>query len=87
MPSGPQAKYWLAKRVNSGGSETWSRAAAYFQPAPVNNIYIHKDGQQTGPFTLAQIRARLKDGQLQATDHAWYQGAAEWTTLSAIPGF
>lgn len=49
-------------------------------------IYIHRDGQQTGPYSLDDLKAHLDSGALQPTDLAWYEGAADWSPISSIPG-
>jgi hypothetical protein len=82
----PSTRHWLARRVRSGATETWSRSAAYFYPVKINNLYVHKDGQQTGPFTVAQIKASLQAGQLSTNDYVWYEGISDWIRLSSVPG-
>lgn len=49
-------------------------------------IFIQHPGQQTGPFTLEQVRGSLSAGTCQLTDMAWYEGAAGWAPLSTVPG-
>src|SRR4051812_42419692 len=49
-------------------------------------IYVGKDGQQLGPFTLEEINRKLADGTFSASDLAWYEGAAGWAPLSGVPG-
>src|SRR3954468_6650521 len=49
-------------------------------------IYVGKDGQQLGPFTLEEINRKLADGTFSATDLAWYEGAAGWAPLSGVAG-
>lgn len=49
-------------------------------------IFIQHQGQQTGPFTIAQVQAGLANGTYQPTDLAWYEGAAGWAVLSTVPG-
>ena len=49
-------------------------------------IYIHRDGQQTGPYSLDDLKAQLDSGVFQPTDLAWYEGAADWAPVSSIPG-
>ena len=49
-------------------------------------IYIHRDGQQSGPHSLDEIKAQLGSGELHQDDLAWYDGAADWTSLSLVPG-
>lgn len=50
-------------------------------------IFIQHHGQQTGPFTLDQVRAGMANGIYQASDLAWYEGAPGWLPLSTVPGF
>ena len=49
-------------------------------------IYVQRQGQQTGPFPLEQIRHELATGALRTTDMAWYEGAPGWVPLSFVPG-
>jgi len=44
-------------------------------------IYVHKDNQQLGPFTEAEIRAQLAAGTISLQDHVWWQGQATWLPL------
>ena len=47
-------------------------------------IYIHRDGQQFGPYSVEQAREYLAAGSLAATDLAWYEGAADWAPLGQL---
>lgn len=49
-------------------------------------IYVGKNGQQLGPFSLEEINRKLADGTFAATDLAWYEGAAGWAPLAGVPG-
>ena len=49
-------------------------------------IYVGKNGQQLGPFSLEEINRKLADGTFVGTDLAWYEGAAGWAALSGVPG-
>ena len=49
-------------------------------------IYIYRDGQQFGPFTLDQINQGLAAGQLLPNDFAFYEGLPQWIPLSQIQG-
>jgi hypothetical protein len=44
-------------------------------------IYVHRNNQQLGPFTEAEVRAQLASGILSLQDHAWWQGQPGWTQL------
>jgi len=48
-------------------------------------IFIHHNGQQTGPFTHQEIQAGVASGLYQTTDLVWYEGAAGWKPLSELP--
>jgi hypothetical protein len=50
-------------------------------------IFITKNGQQLGPYTLDQVQTQVAAGVLQADDWAWYDGLADWIPLTHIPGF
>jgi hypothetical protein len=49
-------------------------------------VYIHRDGQQSGPYGLDELKAQLGSGALHPDDLAWYEGVADWTPLSSVPG-
>jgi hypothetical protein len=44
-------------------------------------IYVHRDNQQLGPFTEAEIRAQLASGAISLQDHVWWQGQVNWIQL------
>jgi hypothetical protein len=44
-------------------------------------IYVHRNNQQLGPFTEAEIRAQLAAGTISPQDHVWWQGQANWLPL------
>jgi hypothetical protein len=49
-------------------------------------IYVGKNGQQLGPFTLDEVNRKVADGTFTGSDLAWYEGAAGWAPLSSVPG-
>ena len=49
-------------------------------------IYVGKNGQQLGPFSLEEINRKLADRTFVGTDLAWYEGAAGWAPLSGVSG-
>ena len=51
-----------------------------------DQITVHRQGRNLGPFTLAEINRKLETGEIAATDLAWPQGAPNWVPLSAVPG-
>src|SRR3977135_690752 len=49
-------------------------------------IYVGKNGQQLGPFSIEEVNRKLADGSFAASDLAWYEGAAGWAPLSSVGG-
>lgn len=49
-------------------------------------IFVNRSGQQTGPFSLEEVRSQLGARAITLSDLAWYEGAAGWMPLSAVPG-
>ncbi len=47
-------------------------------------IYIHRDGQQFGPYSVEQARDYLASGNLLPGDLAWHEGAADWMPLDQV---
>lgn len=47
-------------------------------------IFIQHKGQQTGPFSVDQVRAGLANGTYQPSDPAWHEGASGWLPLASI---
>ena len=45
-------------------------------------IYLHQNNQQTGPFTLPRISARLVSGDLDSATLAWHEGLDNWYPLN-----
>jgi len=49
-------------------------------------LFVGKNGQQLGPFTLEEVNRKLADGTFAASDLAWYEGAPAWAPLSSVTG-
>ena len=45
---------------------------------------IAREGEQSGPYTLEQIRQMQTDGQLLPSDIAWTEGQEDWLPISQI---
>ncbi|HYR22458.1 MAG TPA: GYF domain-containing protein [Chthoniobacterales bacterium] len=50
----------------------------------MSQIFINRDGQKQGPYTLDQVQACVIIGTLKETDSAWYDGLPEWMPLSSV---
>jgi uncharacterized RDD family membrane protein YckC len=49
-------------------------------------IYISRNGQQLGPYTLEVVNAGLAAGSFSPDDLAWHEAATAWAPLSTVPG-
>jgi type II secretory pathway pseudopilin PulG len=50
----------------------------------MSDIYLHLNGQQTGPYQPAQLRQMLAEGKIPAGTPAWHQGLSEWSTVENV---
>lgn len=53
-------------------------------PPPVLTYHIALNGQQSGPFTLEQLKEYAITGQFTKLHHAWKQGMTEWIQANDI---
>lgn len=47
-------------------------------------IYLARNNQQAGPYTLEQLNQMLTSQQVLLTDLAWHQGMTEWKALGEL---
>lgn len=52
----------------------------------IMEIYISRDEQRFGPYTIEQVREYLAAGQLVADDLAWHEGVEGWISLGKVRG-
>jgi len=50
------------------------------------NLYLSRNGQTFGPYTVDQARTFLNSKQLLETDFALIEGTSEWKLLPEILG-
>jgi hypothetical protein len=50
------------------------------------NYYISRDGQQFGPYTLAEVQRYVADGNILLTDLAHSEGMEQWVPVRQILG-
>lgn len=48
------------------------------------NLYLSRDGQTFGPYTVGQAREYLASGQFLEQDFALFEGQAEWQSLGQL---
>jgi Zn-dependent protease len=50
-------------------------------------IYITRNGQKYGPYSLTEAQEHVRSGNLTMSDLAWHEGLPNWIPLNQIPGF
>ena len=48
------------------------------------NLYVSRNGQTFGPYTVEQAKAFLDSSQLLSTDYALIEGTTEWKLLPEV---
>jgi membrane protease subunit (stomatin/prohibitin family) len=48
-------------------------------------FYLGHGGQQLGPFDLATLQAKLRDGSLTRQTLVWKQGMSSWAAADSVP--
>jgi len=49
-------------------------------------IFVQKNGEQLGPYTLELVNGLLAQDSLKSTYPAWHEGMSDWVALSQIEG-
>ncbi len=49
-------------------------------------IYLYRNDEQFGPYSLEQVQALVDERAYTPIDSAWFDGCKEWTTISHLPG-
>ena len=47
-------------------------------------VFISRDGVQSGPYSMEQVRGYLATGELLPGDLAWHEGMEDWRPLSQL---
>ncbi|MGI9087125.1 MAG: hypothetical protein ACR2HH_05195 [Chthoniobacterales bacterium] len=50
------------------------------------DVWIARDGVEMGTYPQADLRDLARSGELQLTDHYWYEGLEEWGILGTLLG-
>lgn len=53
----------------------------------MNEYFLIENGVQCGPFSEAMIRDKLSAGSLTDNDYIWWEGSADWVSISTAPQF
>lgn len=54
-------------------------------PAPVTTYFIAINGQQSGPYTIAQLKEFALNGQFTTEHYIWKQGMTAWEQANTNP--
>lgn len=55
-------------------------------PVPEHSYLLAVNGQQTGPYTVAQIQQMLSQGSITVESLVWRSGMMDWTPIKNVPG-
>jgi predicted Zn finger-like uncharacterized protein len=75
--------------VVRGTEQTGAGAAPAAAPAAADagGWHLVVEGDQVGPVSDADVRARIERGEINADTFVWKEGFADWLKLSAVPEF
>jgi hypothetical protein len=48
-------------------------------------IYVHRNDQQLGPYSVAEVKSQLASGALSTNDYVWWKGQQGWVPLGGSP--
>jgi len=76
-----------ANTTNSGNS-IYNRYGANLLASSggksVKDIYVQRESQRYGPYTIEQVRSYIGSGHFSLDDLAWHEGIADWTRITSI---
>ncbi|HLD99462.1 MAG TPA: GYF domain-containing protein [Bdellovibrionota bacterium] len=49
--------------------------------------FVYMGDHHEGPFSLAEIQAKMTERQVTASNHVWSEGMADWKLMSEVPQF
>jgi hypothetical protein len=53
---------------------------------PSDAIFLHRNGQNYGPYSIDQLNSWIADGTIHPSDMAWHEGLPGWLPLTCLPG-
>jgi hypothetical protein len=48
--------------------------------------YVHRDGEQEGPFTWERLWQEARSGRIRPEDRVWREGTTDWSPADRVPG-
>lgn len=62
-----------------------ANVAFHQKPNVAQSYWLNINGEQSGPFTVEQLKKMLIDGEIDASSLIWDYGMAKWKKLENIP--
>jgi hypothetical protein len=80
----------MAQQLNQQQNQQQAPAAPAAAPPPIPGAaqpwFLAVNGQQTGPFPVDQLPAKVASGELTPSTLVWQQGMGAWTPAAETPG-
>ena len=72
--------------MNQAGQPTGPQASGAVPPPPppAETFHVSKDGQTTGPFTMAELKSQAASGALTRETHVWREGMDGWKRAGEV---
>lgn len=74
----------MAGMMNNMGQQMQSAMQAP-PPMPQVQFMVAVNGQQSGPYNMAQLQQLVQSGQLTPQTYVWKQGMAQWELAGNVP--
>jgi hypothetical protein len=99
QPAGPDPVQAIRDRLAAGalrptsplcleGTEEWRPASEFPELAgvqPATRYFFKRDGMKVGPHPTPELVAKLRQGELTASDEVMAVGGGTWVSISLIP--
>jgi hypothetical protein len=73
----------MAGMMNQMGGNM-QQAANTPPPTPVSQYFVAVNGQQSGPYSVAQLQQLAQQGQINMQTLVWKQGMAGWEAIANV---
>jgi predicted Zn finger-like uncharacterized protein len=74
-----------ASSAPAAASDKLKASSASAPAADQGAWHVVVDGEQVGPLTEAEVKDRLRQGQINSDTLVWKEGFADWSALSTVP--
>jgi uncharacterized RDD family membrane protein YckC len=74
------------RKVAGWGSHRWRGARTVVGQRAEMEIYVTREGQRAGPYSLEEVNRQLAAGTLSPVDQAWSEGSPGWKPVLSFSG-